>query len=160
MGGGHDNWVCQWHAILAQQYKTYRDFVIKVESLGKHLDKRDAEILDLIKVRAPDDIALWIQNCETLAAVCKALLDREGRAKNVGASSESTDAKFMRAEDSAFRRLEEQLARLEQGGGRGRGRGIANIQCYLCKQFGHMMKDCLMQQNRLQLAQTFGQPRP
>ena len=61
------------------------------------------EILDLIKVRAPDDIALWIQNCYTLAGVRKALLDREGQAKNVGASSESTDAKFMRADDSAFR---------------------------------------------------------
>ena len=77
----------------------------------------DAEIMDLIKVRAPDDIALWIQNCDTLASMWKALLDREGRAKNVGASSESTDAKFMQADDSAFRRLEERLACLEQGGG-------------------------------------------
>ncbi len=160
LGGGHDNWVRQWHAISPQQFKTYREFVIWVESLGKRLDKRDAEILDLIKVQAPDDIALWIQNCETLAAVRKALLDREGRAKNVGASSELTDVKFMRADNSAFRRLEERLAHLEQGGGRGRGRGTSNIQCYLCKQFGHMMKDCPMQQNRLQLAQMFGQPRP
>ncbi len=35
-----------------------------------------------------------------------------------------------------------------------------NIQYYLCKQFGHMMKDCPLQQNHLQLAQMFGQPRP
>ncbi len=160
LGGGHDNWVRQWHAIAPQQFKMYCKFVIRVESLGKCLDKRDAEILDLIKVCAPDDIALWIQNCDTLAGVRKALLDREGWAKNVGASSESTDAKFMRADDSAFRRLEEQLAHLEQGGGRGRGRGAANIQSYLCKQFGHMMKDCPLQQNHLQLAQMFGQPRP
>ncbi len=125
----------------------YREFVIRVESLGKHLDKRDAEILDLIKVRAPDDIALWIQNCATLASRQKALLDREGCAKNVGVSSESTEAKFMHAEDSAIRRLEERLAHLEQGGGRGRGRGTASIQCYLCKQFGHMMKDYPLQQN-------------
>ncbi len=131
-----------------------------MESLGKHLDKRDAEILDLIKVRAPDDIALWIQNCETLASVQKALLHREGCAKNVGVLSESTEAKFMHAEDSAIHRLVERLVRLEQGGGRGRGRGMANIQCYLCKQFGHMMKDCPLQQNRVQLAQMFGQPRP
>ena len=95
LGGGHDNWVCQWHAIAPQQFKTYRKFVIRVESLGKCLDKRDTEILDLIKVHAPDDIALWIQNCDTLAGVRKALLDREGRAKNVGATSESTDTKFM-----------------------------------------------------------------
>ncbi len=117
LGGGHDNWVCQWHAIAPQQFKTYREFVIRVESLGKRLDKTDAEILDLIKVRAPDDIALWIQNCETLASMRKALLDREGRAKNMGVSSEYTEAKFMHAEDSAIRRLEEQLVRLEQGGG-------------------------------------------
>ena len=103
LGGGHDNWVRQWHAIAPQQFKTYQEFVIRVESLGKHLDKRDAEILELIKVRAPDDIALWIQNCETLASVRKALLDREGQAKNIGVSSESTDTKFMRVEDSAFR---------------------------------------------------------
>ncbi len=78
LGGGHDKWVCQWHAISPQQFKTYREFVIWVESLGKRLDKKDADILDLIKVCAPDDIALWIQNCKTLAGVCKALLDREG----------------------------------------------------------------------------------
>ncbi len=71
------------------------EFVIWVDSLGKHLDKGDTEILDLIKVHAPDDIALWIQNCATLAVVQKALLDREGHAKNLGMSSESTDAKFM-----------------------------------------------------------------
>ncbi len=28
LGGGHDNWVCQWHAIVPQQFKTYREFVI------------------------------------------------------------------------------------------------------------------------------------
>ncbi len=107
LGGGHDNWVCQWHAIVPQQFKMYWEFVIWVKSLGKRLDKADTEILDLIKLRAPDDIVLWIQNCTTLVSVCKALLDREGCAKNVSASSESTDAKFMRAEDSAIRRLEE-----------------------------------------------------
>ncbi len=107
MGAGHDNWVRQWHAVVPQQFKTYQEFVIRVKSLEKHLDKVDTEILDLIKVHAPDDIALWIQNCTTLASVHKALLDREGHAKNVGASSESTDAKFMHAEDSAICRLEE-----------------------------------------------------
>ena len=50
LGGGHENWVRQWHAISPQQFKTYREFVIRVKSLGKCLDKRDAEILDLIKV--------------------------------------------------------------------------------------------------------------
>ncbi len=78
LGGGHDNWVRQWHAILPQQFKMYREFVIRVKSLGKRLDKRDTEILDLIKVCAPDDIVLWIQNCDTLAGMRKALLDREG----------------------------------------------------------------------------------
>ncbi len=107
LGGGHDNWVHQWHAITPQQFKTYWEFVIWVESLGKHLDKRDGKILDMIKVRAPDDITHWIQNCQILANVQKALLDREGHAKNVGASSESMDAKFMHAEDSAIHRLEE-----------------------------------------------------
>ncbi len=56
LGGGHENWVCQWHAIMPQQFKMYQKFVIWVESLGKHLDKRDSKIVDLIKVRAPDDI--------------------------------------------------------------------------------------------------------
>ncbi len=102
---------------MPQQFKTYWEFVIWVESLGKCLDKRDSEILDLIKVCAHDDIALWIQGCEMLSSVWKALLNREGHAKNMGASSESTDAMFMRAEDSAIHRLEEQLVRLEQGGG-------------------------------------------
>ena len=69
LGGGHDNWVRQWHAIVPQQFKMYREFVIRVESLGKRLDKPDAEILDLIKVQAPDDIAHWIQNCTTQASV-------------------------------------------------------------------------------------------
>ena len=50
LGGGHDNWVHQWHAIAPQQFKTYWEFVIRVKSLGKWLDKTDAEILDLIKV--------------------------------------------------------------------------------------------------------------
>ncbi len=63
---------------LRHNNSRHREFVIRVKSLGKRLDKRDMEILDLIKVRAPDDIALWIQNCDALAGVCKALLDREG----------------------------------------------------------------------------------
>ncbi len=50
LGGGHDNWVCQWHTISPQQCKIYQKFVIQVESLGNWLEKKDAKILDLIKV--------------------------------------------------------------------------------------------------------------